>query len=115
LPSANAEIEIDLGKLNPLLKDKGVRIIDGSPDEKVRIMGSMGTRITDIFLTKEDIDRIIGKFSEMSKIPTNEGIYRVVVGNLILSAIISEVVGSRFVIKKMNYQQNQNVQIIPRK
>jgi len=117
LPKANAEVEIDLGKLNPLLKDRGVKIIEGSPDEKVRIMGTMGTRMTDIFLTKEDVDRVISKFSEISKIPTNEGVYRVVVGNLILSAIISEVVGSRFVIKKMAYQQNQNQnqQLIPKK
>jgi len=112
-------VEIDLGKLNPLLKDSAVKIIEGSPDERVRVMGTMGTRVTDIFLSKEDIESIINKFSEVSKIPTVEGIYRVVVGNLNLSAIISEVIGSRFVIKKISsqqpQQQNPNPQIIPRK
>jgi DNA-binding Lrp family transcriptional regulator len=39
--------------------------------------------------------------SEVSKIPVSSGIYRVVVGNLILSAIVSEVISSRFVIRKM--------------
>lgn len=121
-PTATTQIEnveIDLGKLNPLLKDSAVKIIEGSPDERVRVMGTMGTRVTDIFLSKEDIESIINKFSEVSKIPTVEGIYRVVVGNLNLSAIISEVIGSRFVIKKISsqqpQQQNPNPQIIPRK
>jgi len=119
-PTATAQtenVEIDLGKLNPLLKDSAVKIIEGSPDERVRVMGTMGTRVTDIFLSKEDIESIINKFSEVSKIPTVEGIYRVVVGNLNLSAIISEVIGSRFVIKKISspQQQNPNPQIIPRK
>jgi hypothetical protein len=119
-PTATAQtenIEIDLGKINPLLKDPAVKIIEGSPDERVRVMGTMGTRVTDIFLSKEEIEAVINKFSEISKIPTIEGIYRVVVGNLNLSAIISEVIGSRFVIKKIISQQpqQQNPQIIPRK
>jgi hypothetical protein len=115
LSPSTAKVEIDLGKINPLLKDPAVKIIEGSPDERAKVMGNMGTRITNIILTKEDVDRIINKFSEISKIPKIEGIYRVVVGNLILSAIISDVIGSRFVIKKMTYQQNPNQQIIPRK
>lgn len=93
--------EIDLFKLNPLIKDRAVRIIEVNPEEKVIVVGTMGTKPTDIILNKEDIDRVINKFSELSKIPTEEGIYRVVIGNLILSAIISEVVGSKFIIKKM--------------
>jgi len=100
-PTPTAGVEIDLGKLNPFIKDPAVRIIESNPDEKVIVTGSMGTKPTDVILNKEDIDRVINKFSEMSKIPTTEGIYRVVVGNLILSAIISEVIGSKFVIKKM--------------
>jgi hypothetical protein len=77
-------IEIDLGKLNPLIKDQAVRIIEGNPDEPVIVTGTMGTKPTNIILNKEDIDRIISKFSQLSKIPTEEGIYRVAVGNLIL-------------------------------
>jgi len=102
-PIPNAGIEIDLWKLNPLIKDPAVRIIEVNPDEKVIVTGAMGTRQTGITLNKEDIDRVINKFSELSKIPTNEGIYKVAVGNLIISAIISEVVGSKFIIRKMAY------------
>ncbi len=106
-PVPTAGIEIDLFKLNSLIKDPAVRIIEVNPDEKVIVTGTMGTKSTDIILNKEDIVRIISKFSEISKIPITEGIYRVVVGNLILSAIISEVIGSKFLIRKMAYPANR--------
>jgi hypothetical protein len=93
-------IEIDLYKLNHLLQDPAVKSIIGNPDEKVSVVVPVGTRRTNIVLSKEDIDRIINVFSEKSKIPVTEGIYKVVVGNLTLSAIISQVIGPRFIIKK---------------
>jgi hypothetical protein len=92
--------EIDFWKITPFVKDNMVRVIEASPDEKVIVSGAVGSKTTDVTLSKEDITRIINRFSELSKIPTNEGIYRVIVGNLTLSAIISETLGSKFVIKK---------------
>jgi len=114
-PVPVAGTELDLFKINPLIRDAAVRIIEANPDERVIVIGTMGTKPTDIFLSREDMDRIISAFSESSKIPTSEGIYRVVVGNLILSAIISETIGSRFIIKKMIVSQNQisNIQQRP--
>jgi hypothetical protein len=100
-PVSAGDARIDLFKINPLINDTAVMIIEGNPDEKVRVTGTMGTKPTGIFLTKEDIDNIINKFSGASKIPVNEGIYRVAVGNLNLSAIISKNIGSRFIIKKI--------------
>ena len=67
----------------------------------------MGTKKTNIILSREEVDQIIKKFSETTKIPIQEGIFKVVVGKLILSAIISEVIGSKFIIKKMMYAPNQ--------
>ncbi len=119
-PVAAKEIEIDLGKLNPLIRDRAVRIIEANPGEKVKVTGTMGTQPTGIILSKEEIDDIINKFSEKSKIPTTEGVYRVIVGNLSLSAVISNVVGSKFVIKKIiapppqqPQMNNKTYQIIP--
>lgn len=103
IPIAKKGREMDLPKINPLIKDPAVRTIEASPDEKVIVTGAMGTKPTSITLTKEDVNKIIQKFSEETKIPVQEGIFRVVVGRLILSAIISEVVGSKFMIKKMRF------------
>ncbi len=106
-------VEIDLVKLNPLVRDPAVRIIEVSPDEKVIVTGTMGIKPTGIILNKEDIKNVISKFSEVSKIPANEGVYRVAVGNLVFSAIISEVVGSKFIINKMAYPSQGSFQNIP--
>jgi len=108
------DVSIDLERLNPLIKDPAVKVIEcNGPDEHVFVRGTMGTKPTNIVLRKEEIDRIIKKFSELSRIPAGEGVYRVVVGKLILSAIISEVIGSKFMIKKMMYSPTFQKQSYP--
>jgi hypothetical protein len=91
----------DWEKLNPLIRDKAVRVIEVNPNEKIKVSGSMGERLTNITLNSEEINEIINKFSYISKIPVSEGVYKVVVENLIFFAVISSVVGSRFVIQKI--------------
>lgn len=101
-PTATTQVELDLEKLNPLLADSGVNVIESNgPDQQVIVRGRMGTKPTDIILTREEIDKIIRTFSEKSKIPIGEGATKIVLGRFMLSAIISEEAGSRFIIKKM--------------
>ena len=95
-------MEINLKKLTPLIKDPFVRIIEcNGPGEKIVVMGTMGRKKTGIILSKEETDEIIKIFSEATRIPLREGINKVVFGNLILSAINSEIISSKFIIKKM--------------
>lgn len=111
------DVKIDLGKLNPLISDPMVSVIEcAGPDKNIIIRGKMGTKSTEIILSIGDIDNIIITFSKLSKIPVQQGIFRVVVGRYIFSAIISDVVDKKFVIKKMSVEsmwsqmpkQNQN-------
>ena len=89
-----------------MIKDPAIKIIEcNGPDEHIFVKGSMGAKPTDIVLNKEDINKIIKKFSEPAKIPLHVGIYRIVLGTLILLAITSEVISSKFIIKKMRYNQ----------
>ncbi len=92
--------EIDLGKLNPLTKDPNVKVIEcPGPDQNISVV--TGNKIkTAIILTKEEINQIIETFAKMSKIPINEGHYRVAVGRFILSATISKT-DSNFTIEKI--------------
>jgi hypothetical protein len=69
----------------------------------VYVTGNMGNKKTGIVLSKDEIDEIINKFSEASKIPLGEGVFRVAVGKLVFSAIVSDVVSSKFIIKKLLY------------
>lgn len=94
---------IDLGKLHPLIRDPLVKVIEcNGPDEKIIVIGAMGRKNTKIILTKEEINNTINKFSEAAKIPVHEGVFKVVFGRLIFSAMISEVVSSKFLIRKMS-------------
>lgn len=94
--------KVDIGKLNTLVRDPLVRIIEcNGPNEKIVVIGTMGRKNTKIILNKEEIENIIRKFSEAAKIPVHEGIFKVVVGRMILNAIVSEVIGSKFIIRKM--------------
>ena len=101
-PQPTAE-ELDLAKLNILVRDPLVKIIEcNGPDENILVMGMMGRRSTPIKLSREEIDEVLEKFSGVSRIPLHEGLFKAAVGNLIISAVISEIVGIKFVIRKIS-------------
>jgi hypothetical protein len=101
--------EVDLEKLNPLVNDPLVRLIEcNGPGENILVMGTMGRKSTNIILTKDDIDLVIQRFSEATHIPVHEGLFKVVRGKLIFSAIVSDLVGSKFIIKKMPFYNGFN-------
>jgi|SRR3989344_9203369 len=96
------DIHIDLGKLNPLINDYSVISIECyGPSENIIVTGKMGRKKTNIILSKEDIGEIINKFSTTAKIPVQEGVFKVVVGTLIISAVIADIINTRFIIRKM--------------
>lgn len=100
--------EIELGKINPLIKDSNVKIIECyGAGENLIVQGSMGTKKTGIILDKEEVESTIQRFSRETKIPIQEGIFKVAAGKLIFLAIISDIVGSKFIIKKMLAEQHQ--------
>lgn len=98
------ELDIDLGKLNPLIKDPLVKNIECfGPDQNIIVNGTMGSKPTGIMLSNDEINDVMERFSRATKIPFTEGVFKVVAGKLIFSAIISNVVGSKFIIRKMIY------------
>ncbi len=104
--------ELDLGKLNPFIQDFAVKIIEcyGS-EQNLLVRGNMGVKKTGLILTKEEITEIIKKFSEETKIPVHEGIFKVVAGKLIFLAIISDILGSKFIIRKMGEEERANYKV----
>jgi hypothetical protein len=100
------EADISLGKLDDLIRNPDVKTIEcNGHEDNVIIKGNMGERKIPLVLTKAEIDGIIHNFSDKTKIPAQEGIYKVVFGKLILMAIISEAIGSKFIIKKLEQQK----------
>ncbi len=101
-PAASiAPVQIALGKLDQFVKDPGVQVIECNGPDTAIVVKTPTEKPTNVTLTKEEIDEVIQKFSETAKIPIQEGIFRVAIGNLLLSAIISGVIGTKFIIKKL--------------
>ncbi len=96
--------EINFGRLASLIKDPGIKIIEcAGANQEIQLSTISGQKNSGIFLSREEILQIIGEFSRETKIPFEEGVFRVVLGNLQLSAIISESLGSKFIIKKITF------------
>lgn len=108
--------KLNLEKLNPLVQDNRVTVIECPGPNKlilVRTIGQITT--TRISLNQEEIQNIINVFSKQAKIPLVSGLFKAAVGNLIITAVISELVGSRFIITKMTprYMLEQQSQRFP--
>jgi len=99
----NQEIQKDpFKKLEPLLKDKTVLLIEcPGPGKNILVKRYNQKNITRIVLSQSEISKIINEFSEKARIPIIGGILKAAVDNLIISAVVSEYVGSRFVITKL--------------
>ena len=93
----------DIGKLNMFLKDPRVQSIEcPGPNKNVLVRKNGVIQKTKLILTAEDIKNIIQEFSIKTRIPLIEGTFKAAFGNLIMTAVISEFVGSRFVLQKKN-------------
>lgn len=94
--------EFNLGKINPLIKDQAITLIEcPGPGKFITVKRINQINITQIKLAEKEISEIIRKFSEKAKIPVIQGTFKAAVGNLIITAIISEFIGSRFIITKI--------------
>lgn len=104
---------IDLGKLNPLLKDPTVTAIEcNGPHKNIFVQRTEQRLPTKIKLRKDEIEEIMNKFSKLAKIPITSGVNKIAHGNLVLNAYKSNVVDPKFVITKIpptpqNIPQNQ--------
>lgn len=97
--------DLNLGKLNEVFKDKYVKSIECNGIGEAVIVNSPTSKQSNIILEQKDIEEIIKEFSRVSKIPVHEGIYKVAAGHLILLAAISEIVKTRFIIKRIPFNQ----------
>ena len=101
-PARNITQEIDLGKLNPYLKDRNVKSIEVvSYEDPVMVSGAMGKKSTGVKLSRSEVEEILDKFSKLGKIPKAEGLFKVAYGNLFLTAMISSKMGSTFTLRKL--------------
>ena len=90
-----------LGKIDSLFKDPTINMVECSGPGKLILVRALGNiKATKVSLNEEEIKVIIENFAEQSRIPVMTGIFKAAVGNLLITAIISEFVGSRFIITR---------------
>ena len=91
-----------LEKLKGILADPKVIMLEcPGPDKFILVKTATRVMTTGIKLSKEDISSITENFSKETKIPIIAGLFKAVKDNLMITAIISEVTGSRFILKKI--------------
>ena len=91
----------EYGKIDSLLKDPTITHIECSGQGKpIFVVRGSQKLPTKIILNKQDIAQFLNLTSQKSGIPLIEGVFRVSVDNFIVNAVISESIGSRFIIKK---------------
>jgi len=56
---------------------------------------------TTLFLNESEVKDLIKKFSEMTKMPISDNIFRATINNFAITAIVSDKIGSRFLITKI--------------
>jgi hypothetical protein len=101
IKQAIAPGEINLGKISQLIQDPAVTMIEcPSPDKFVTVKKMNEINITSIKLSEKEIADIIKEFSDRTRIPIIQGTFKAAFKNLIITAVISEFVGSRFIITK---------------
>ncbi len=90
-------------KLNILVRDPAVIEIEctGS-DESLLVKKGGVVQKTRIKLSIEEIYQLIAEFSQKTKIPVIDGTLKTAVGNLILTAVLSEILGPKFILQKKN-------------
>lgn len=90
-----------MDRLGPFLADPAVQSINcPGPDKNITIMRNGMIQTIAMSFTAEDISAFLKDLSEKTRIPLLPGLFKVVFQNLIITAVVSEFVGTKFMIEK---------------
>lgn len=97
-----------LEKIRNLLKDIYVRSVEcPGPGKPIIVFKGNLPQTTNILLNEDEIKAIMTEISAKTRIPLLPGLFRTALENVIVTAVISDFVGTRFVIEKKTPQQNR--------
>lgn len=93
--------ELGLSKIKFFAFDPSVISVECQGAGRNLIVNKSGKIQTSSFsLNKEEIEEIVKKISEKTRIPVISGVFRAAFSNFVFIAVISEFVGTRFVIER---------------
>ena len=104
--SSNTLIDISqnqdsMKKIYPFISDPQVQSVEcKGPGKPILVLKRGIIQVTNIILSNEEIEALIKNISDKTRIPLMKGLFKALFGNLIITAVISEFVGTRFIIEK---------------
>ena len=101
-PAATEQITISsFSKIDSLLKDPAVQTVEcPGPNKPILVYKSGVIQNTNITLLGDEINNIMKEISEKTRIPLMSGVFKAAFGEVIVTAVMSEFVGTRFIINK---------------
>lgn len=98
---------LELGKLANFIADLSVTGVEcPGPNKNVLVNKSGLVQTSTITMSAEEMQAVLKEFSEKTKIPLLPGVFKALYNNLIITAVISEIAGNRFIIEKHFGQPN---------
>ncbi|MFH1802769.1 MAG: hypothetical protein ABH864_04975 [archaeon] len=94
---------INLGKLAGILIDPSVFSVEcPGPYKNLLVNRSGSVQTSAVTLTNEEINAVMHNVSDQTRIPLTSGVFRAAIQDLVVTAVVSDFVGTRFVIQKRN-------------
>lgn len=102
-PTQSTPPILGMEKINPLLADPAVISVEcPGPDRPILINKSGRVQTSSIIMNTEEINKLMAEISKITRIPLIQGIFKAAFGKYIISAVVSDFVGTRFIIQKKN-------------
>ena len=99
--SAQRTNAMGLNRISNILGDPTVLSIECPGPTKNLLVNRAGSiQAASIVLSKEEIDSIIEEIGEKTRIPISTGVFKAAFQDFLITAVISEFVGTRFLIQK---------------
>lgn len=91
----------EYGKLEQFLKENSITVIECSgPNKEITIVRDGDKQLTKVTLSKEEINKLLELIAKKSNLPIIEGVFKAQVDNFEINAVISDVIGTRFILRK---------------
>lgn len=91
----------DYGKLNTFIRNPSISSIEcPGPGKQITIIKEGQKQLTNISLNPKEIKDLLEEIAANAHVPLIDGVFKAAVDNFIINAVISEQIGSRFLIKK---------------
>lgn len=103
-PPTPRGISFSIEKLNNILLDPLISMIECPGADKPIIATRGGiSSVSKIILTEEEINNFMKDISQRTRIPVITGLFKALVGNFMITAVVSDFIGTRFVIQRRRY------------